>query len=208
MIRQSIPEGIDPPSSQLPRRLDKPVYSASSKLYADALKQQFSLASTMTTATVANNRPPRKQQAAINDYDSDNSTEAATATRSDNNTRSNHSTATINSDSNSSIGELAAIKQELAALRTMITTAVDQFKSAIATLATPSKPTSQSSSAMDTDDDDTKMKRHHKTNEKTELSDAIQDLKYELATIITETRAMFEQQLFRASTMKHPSSVT
>jgi len=80
MIRKSIPEGIDPPSSQLPRRLDKPVYSASSKSYADALKQQFSLASTATTATVDNKCPPRKRQVAIIDYDSDNSTEAATAT--------------------------------------------------------------------------------------------------------------------------------
>jgi len=162
----------------------------------------------VTTATANNNHPPCKRQVAIIDYDSNNSTDAATATQSDNNTGSNHSIATINSDSNSSIGKLAAINQELAALQTMITTAVDQFKSAIATLATPNKPTSQSSSAMDTDDNDTKMKCHHKTNNKTDLTDAIQDLKYELATIIIEMRALFEQQLFCASTMTHPSSIT
>jgi len=35
MIRQSIPEGIDPPSHLLPHRLDKPTYSATSHTYAD-----------------------------------------------------------------------------------------------------------------------------------------------------------------------------
>jgi len=40
LIRKSIPEGIDPPSSQLPCQLDKPVYSALSKSYADILKKQ------------------------------------------------------------------------------------------------------------------------------------------------------------------------
>jgi len=54
LIRQSIPEGIDLPSSQLPCRLDKPVYSASSKSYANVLKQQFSLVSNMTTSAVDN----------------------------------------------------------------------------------------------------------------------------------------------------------
>jgi len=128
--------------------------------------------------------------------------------QSDNTTGNNQSNAPINAGSTSSLGKLAAIKQELAALQTMITMAVDQFKSAIATLATPTKPVSQSSSAMETDEDDTKMKRHPKTNANTDLTDAIQDLKYELATIITEMRAMFEQQLSCASTMTHSSSVT
>jgi len=58
MVRKSIPEGIDPPSSQLPRCLDKPVYSASSQSYADVLKKQFSIVPTATTPTTANNRPP------------------------------------------------------------------------------------------------------------------------------------------------------
>jgi len=60
LIRQSIPEGIDLPTSQLPRQLDKPVYSASSKSYADALKQQFLLASNVPTTAVDNKCPPRK----------------------------------------------------------------------------------------------------------------------------------------------------
>jgi len=60
MIRHSIPLGIDPPSSLLPRRLDKPVYSATSQSYADILKKQFSLTPTATTETTNHNRPPRK----------------------------------------------------------------------------------------------------------------------------------------------------
>jgi len=60
LIRQSIPAGINPPTSQLPRRLDKPVHSASSQSYANVLKKQFSLAPNAMTATTDNNCPPRK----------------------------------------------------------------------------------------------------------------------------------------------------
>ena len=87
----------------------------------------------------------------------------------------------------------------------MLTTAVEQFKTAIATLAT-NKP--QRSDAMDTEVE-TSSKHHNTTKNTTDLADVIQDLKYELATIITETRAVFEQQLFRAATITNrPSSVT
>jgi len=43
LICKSIPQGIDPPTSLLPRRLDKPVYTTTSQTYADMLKKQFSL---------------------------------------------------------------------------------------------------------------------------------------------------------------------
>jgi len=49
MIRKSIPQGIDLPSSSLPHRLDKPMHLEMSKTYAKILKQQFSLALTPTT---------------------------------------------------------------------------------------------------------------------------------------------------------------
>ncbi len=113
-----------------------------------------------------------------------------------------------NSTKEDARGELTLIKQELAALQTMITTAVEQFKTALATLATTNTAQSQLSSAMDTEVD-TAMHHHHTTQNNADLVEVIQDLKYELATIITETRAVFEQQLFRASTINHhPSSVT
>ena len=209
MIRKSIPEGIDPPSSQLPRRLDKPMYSASSKSYADALKKQFSLTSNATnTAAIDNTRPPRKRQAAVIDYDSDTSTEATAATVSDTSKGNTPSTSKHSADqhpSNDYAIELLSIKKELTELRTMLTTAVEQFKTAIATLAT-NKP--QRSDAMDTEVE-TSSKHHNTTKNTTDLADVIQDLKYELATIITETRAVFEQQLFRAATITNrPSPVT
>jgi len=55
MIRKSIPSGIDPPASDLPRRLDKPTYSAASKTYADILKQQFSRAPMQNTTDTNHN---------------------------------------------------------------------------------------------------------------------------------------------------------
>ncbi len=54
LIQKSIPDGIDPPSSLLPRRLDKPVYSATSLTYADILKKQVSLAATPNAPATAN----------------------------------------------------------------------------------------------------------------------------------------------------------
>jgi len=90
----------------------------------------------------------------------------------------------------------------------MITDAVEQFKSAIAALATKTITQPQESNEMDTEVN-TSMQSNTKTQNTTDLVEVIQDLKYELATIITETRAMFEQQLFRASTIKsHPPSAT
>ena len=211
-VRKSIPAGIDPPPSQLPRRLDKPVYSATSKSYADALKKQFSLTSNATnTAAVDNTRPPRKRQAAVIDYDSDSSTAATAATVTEHSNGHTHSTSTNPATTHSSTDyatELLSIKKELADLRIMITTAVDQFKQAIATVATNNTNKSHLSDNMDTEAD-TSQKHHHATQNTTDLTDVIQDLKYELATIITETRAVFEQQLFRAATItKHSSSVT
>jgi len=211
LIRKSIPEGINPPASQLPRRLDKPVYSASSQSYADALKKQYSLLSNATTHDNDNSRPPRKRQAAVIDYDSDTSTDATTATTSNNSNGSNQNKVTHHADNKPNTEyatELLSIKQELAELRTMITTAADQFKQAIAALATNATNQSQSSHAMDTEVE-TSQPTHHKTKNTTDLADVIQDLKYELAQIIIETRAVFEQQLFRAANIKnHPSSVT
>jgi len=211
LSRKSIPEGIDPPSSQLPRRLDKPVYSASSKTYADVLKQRFSLAPNATKSATDNIRPPRKRQAAIIDYDSDGSsavTEATTAGYTNATTQSTSTSTIVNAASSAQAKDLASIKKELTELRTMITDAVEQFKTAIAALATKTITQPQESNEMDTEVN-TSMQSNAKTQNTTDLVEVIQDLKYELATIITETRAMFEQQLFRASTIKsHPPSVT
>jgi len=56
MICRSIPPGVDPPpSSLLPRHLDKPVYSATRESYVDILKKQFSLAPNAPTESADHN---------------------------------------------------------------------------------------------------------------------------------------------------------
>jgi len=195
MIRKSIPEGIDPPASQLPRRLDKPVYSASSQSYADVLKKQFSIASNATTTTAEHNRPPRKWQAAsIINYDSDKSTDAPASNTTVNNSTSNqrNSQPTKVATTNQEYAvELLSIKMEINALRTMIKDAVEQFKTALATFTTTNWSTS---SDMDTDANDSKTTKNNNQNA-TDLAATIQDLKHEIATIITEMRTLFQQQM-------------
>jgi len=80
MIRKSIPSDIEPPPSHvLPHRLDKPVYTETSRTYAEILKQQFSFNTTETTTNTNTNWPPHKCQATVIDYDSD-MTESPTIT--------------------------------------------------------------------------------------------------------------------------------
>jgi len=212
LIRKSIPDGIDPPASQLPRRLDKPVYSASSLSYADVLKKQFSIASNATTTNADHNRPPRKRHAAsIIDYDSDTSLDAPASNKTVNNLTSNQNNsqpanaATTNQEYTA---ELQSIKTELTALKAMITEAVEQFKTTIATLATNTR---SFSSNMDTDATgvEESIEHHTKTQTQLEFADLIQDLKLEIATIVTESRALFKQQLLLTPTNRcHSSPVT
>ncbi len=81
----------------------------------------------------------------------------------------------------------------------MISDAVTQFKSAIASIT----ELRSKSSAMDTEVEDPQA-QHHNNSTSNDLGAIIQDLKYEIGTIITETRAMFEQQLLLASHNKRP----
>jgi len=203
MIRKSIPEGIDPPASLLPRRLDKPVYSASSQSYADVLKKQFSITSSTTKSTADHTRPPpRKRHAAsIIDYDSDQSTNAASSTNTvtaSTSTSCNSPPVTVPNQAYTA--EILAIKTEITTLKTLIKDAVDQFKTAIAALATT---TNSQSNKMAPDVHESQQQHNHNQNP-VDLAAIIHDLKYEIATIITETRAMFEQQLLLATHNKRP----
>jgi len=78
LVRKSIPPEVNPSSSFLLRRLDKPVYTKMSQTYADIFKKQFLLTLTPTTTETDNNRPPRKWQAKILDYASDQATNPPT----------------------------------------------------------------------------------------------------------------------------------
>jgi len=90
----------------------------------------------------------------------------------------------------------------------MITEAVEQFKTTIATLATTTR---SFSSNMDTDATgvEESIEHHTKTQTQLEFADLIQDLKLEIATIVTESRALFKQQLLLTPTNRcHSSPVT
>jgi len=209
LIRQSIPSGIEPPAS-LPRRLDKPVYTVASQTYADILKKQFSLASNPTTTATAATKPPRKRQATIIDYDSDQSTESPI---------SNASTATHNSVShccNSTIPpvtihhtdfatELQSLKNEILSLKTVIATAMEQIKDAIVSFQTTKRTPEPSN--MD-------VEVNHSTDLQTstqnpiDLPALIQDLKKDIANIAHETRTMFQQPMTELMNFDNLSSIT
>jgi len=137
IIRKSIPDGLEPPSFLLPRRLDKPVYSASSQTYADILKKNFSTTPTPTTSGTTNHRPPRKRQAALIDYDSDSSTAPTVTTVAS--TATNQSAVAPLPAAMDYAAELASLKAEISSLRNIITEAVAQLKSAVTSLPTPSR---------------------------------------------------------------------
>jgi len=185
------------------------VYSASSKSYADVLKQKFSLASNATTSTADNNRPPpcKWLAASILDYDSDKSNDAPSSNATATTSTSNHShsqptkVATSNQDYAT---ELLSIKTEIAALKTMITEAVEQFKTAIASFATTTR---SQSSDMDTAADDSKNNTNNNQNP-IDLAAIIQDLKQEIATVVTETKTLFQQQLLATPAQRIPFQLT
>jgi len=201
LIRKSIPVDTDPLVAQLPRRLDKPVFSKASISYADALKKQFSLVSTKAHSTNDHTRPPRKRQAAIIDYDSDQSSPAtysstpvdkkSTSPQDRNSNSAPATTATTTDYAN----ELLSIKKEISELKALITTVVEQFTTAIASLpAPPSSPSS--SNDMDTTVD-TPTASQNPTPNPPDLTDVINELKHELAAFVTETRAMLQPRHFQ-----------
>jgi len=198
MIRRSIPQGVNLPPSLIPRRLDKPVYSATSQSYADILKKQFSLTPTTMTDTTDHNRPPRKRQATKLDYDSDMSSETPTT-----------STATSQMTGHSPppnappapmmptiAAELLSLKSALTELHSVIKSAVEQIKNAVASIPTPC---TVSQGKMETDETmvttaehPQKIINHSPTTN--ELSDLIAELRHDIATIVLKSRAMFQQQ--------------
>jgi len=171
------------------------VYSQTCLTYADILKKQFSLAPTTTTPATSNNRPPRKRQATIIDYDSDQSADSPTPVP---NSNSNIGTSKqTNNPTQTTVdyaAELASLKDELNSLRTLIANAVEQLKTEIASIhATPIL------SNMETEVE-------HPTATPPEISDLIADLKHDITTVAIEMRAKFQQQatLYSTTTSKCP----
>jgi len=207
LIRQSIPAGIDPPSSHLPCHLDKPTYSATSHTYADILKKTISSAVPPTETATTNNRPPRKRQATMIDYDSDGSTASTALTAVPN--ISNHNTApstpTSQAPSPDYAAELSSLKAEILSLCTIISEAVEQFKSAIASFPTPSPTSSHAamSSNMETDADQPN-EVEPPTATTPDLSDLIAGLKNDIATRLDISNLIIELKYDIALIISHP----
>jgi len=88
--------------------------------------------------------------------------------------------------------ELMSIRVELKSLRTVINDAVEQIQQAIASIYTPS---ANNSSPMETDAksmDCLTATNHHPTTAK--LSDIMAELRHDIATIVLESRELFQQQ--------------
>ncbi len=133
------------------------------------------------------------------DYDSDGST-ASTALTAVPNLSSNSmaaSTANPTAPVMDYAAELASLKAEISSLRTIITEAVAQLKSAVASLPIPSRESEATlmSTAMETDG-------NHTTETTMDITDLIADLKHDIATVVLEMRAKFQQQATLLPTTK------
>jgi len=107
---------------------------------------------------------------------------------------------------NNYANKFLSIKKEISDLKALLTTVVEEFKLAITSLT--ATPRSSANNEMDTDAEDSMEPKDNNQNP-TNYVGLIQDLKYEIATIITESRVLFTQQLLL--TLNHkcsPSSIT
>ncbi len=112
--------------------------------------------------------------------------------------------------SDAQISELLSLKTEIVQLKTTIMTAVQQIVKAVASLhATQWQPQSNAMEAeIETSTSDVKgLTEHHNNKQHTlNLAALVQDLKYEIATIVTEMRALFKQQVILAQNNNSPAS--
>jgi len=191
LVCKSIPPGSVPPPSLLPRRLDKPIFTKTTTTYADILKKQFSLDTTITATDTTNNRPPRKRHAAFLDYEVEQSTEypplVSKATNIPNATVSATTTHTPTTTIDYA-AELQLIKTELASLRTLINSAVEQMKSAVESIKTNEPVPARE---MEIDDNHSTDDRSKETTP--EVFELIIELKNEIATMATEMREKFQE---------------
>jgi len=198
MVRKSIPPGSDPPSALLPRRLDKPVYSTTCQTYADILKKQYSLAPSSTTPETTNKRPPRKRQATIIDYDSDESIEKTCDTPKRNMSTNSNSNAPQTSSPPPPpppdyAKELISLQSEIQQLKSTLMEAIAAITKVVASLQSPTQQPTPN--AMDTDEDRTTNPNSSMApipSPPLDLPAIIHELKTDIATIATELRAAFQ----------------
>jgi len=95
------------------------------------------------------------------------------------------------SQCNDYANELLSIKKEISDLKALITTAVEQFTTAIKVLT--ATPLSLTTSEMETEVDQS-IVPHNPTLNSPDLSAIINDLKHELAAFVNKMRALFQQE--------------
>jgi len=198
MIRKSIPTDVELlPSNALPRRLDKPTYTTTSRTYADILKQQFSLEPTPATTTQDHTRPPRKCQATVINYDSDQMESQSTTVTVESSTSTTNSPASSSTSAPPSKAtttdyatDLQSLKNKIQALQTMLTQTVEQIKNEIASIRTQPVP-----SEMEIDASQSQTPPQQQQHQPPpEISSLIHDLKYKIATFGIKTCALLHQQ--------------
>jgi len=182
-------------------------------MYADMLKKQFSLETNPQSQTNTNNRPPQKRPAKLLDYNSDQSIEypplvsnnvnnLLASTNAPNHPSANVSATTAPAPTTTVdyAAELQLIKMELATLRTLINSAVEQMKSAIESLK---MNTPVPACEMEINDDHSTDCSKETTPE---LSHLITELKNDIATIAIEMQDKFKE--FRAPPQPIPFQLT
>ncbi len=160
-------------------------------MYTDILKKQFSLDPKIIATDTNNNRPPRKWHVSFLDYKDEQSTEyPPLVSKAPNNPSANVSATTTPAPTTTVdyAAELQIIKKELASLRTLINSAVEQMKSAVESIKTNTPVPAREMEINDNHSTD------HSKETTPEISDLITDLKNDIATIAIEMREKFKQQ--------------
>jgi len=207
LIGKSLPPGSEPLPSLLPRRLDKPTFTKTTTTYADILKKQFSMDTKINATDANHNRPPRKRHASFLDYGAAQSNEYPPLVPKASNNPSATVSATTTHVTTTTVdyaAELQLIKTELASLRTLITSAVEQMKRAVESITTTapvstSNPPPPTTNAMDIDDEHRSLahrpaSKQARINTTPEISATIKELQNEIEQLTKETQAFTQQK--------------
>jgi len=99
--------------------------------------------------------------------------------------------------------ELLSLKNEIQALRTMLTTTVEQITNEIASIWTP-----QAIGAMEINAAQPQYSHQHHHQQTSEISSLIHDIKYDIATFVIKTRALLQHRSLTTMPQHHLSSKT
>jgi len=99
--------------------------------------------------------------------------------------------------------ELLSLKSKIQALQTLLTDTVEQIKSEITSIWTPSV-----SGTMEIDATNSQNTHQNQHQQPTEISSLIHDLKLEIATFVIETRTLLQHKSLSTMQNHHLSSKT